>query len=175
MSRKGFPESYDVRRLVRFMADLKSGKAEVRTPVYSHLVYDIVPNEESVVRRPDIVIVEGLNVLQTRNGPGRTLRIFVSDFFDFSVYVDADEADVERWYIERFLTFRDTAFRDPSSYFHRYSSLSTEEAIETARSIWREINLVNLVENVRPTRERARLILTKGVDHSVQSVRLRKI
>jgi type I pantothenate kinase len=170
--RKGFPESYDVRRLVRFMADVKSGVAEVLAPVYSHLAYDIVPGEHQVVRRPDILIVEGLNVLQT--GSGRA-PLFVSDFFDFSIYVDAQETDLEQWYVERFLTLRDTVFKDPSSYFHRFAALSHEQAIETARGIWQSINLVNLRENVQPTRERAQLILEKGRDHAVRRVRLRKL
>jgi type I pantothenate kinase len=170
--RKGFPESYDVRRLLRFMADVKSGVPEVLAPVYSHLAYDIVAGEFQAVRRPDIVIVEGLNVLQT--GTGRA-PMFVSDFFDFSIYVDAHETDIEQWYVDRFLTLRDTVFRDPSSYFHRFSSLTTQEAQETARGIWRTINLVNLRENVLPTRERAHLILEKGRDHAVRTVRLRKL
>jgi type I pantothenate kinase len=170
MERKGFPESYDQRRLVRFMADLKSGAEEVSAPVYSHLAYDIVPGEHHVVRQPDIVIVEGLNVLQTGSGPSA----FVSDFFDFSIYVDANEADIEQWYVERFAALRDTVFRNPSSYFHRYATLTPGEATETARSIWRSINLVNLRQNVLPTRERAHLILEKGRDHAVRRVRLRK-
>ena len=188
--RKGFPESYDVRRLVQFLADMKSGVAEVQAPVYSHLAYDIVPGEYQVVRQPDIVIVEGLNVLQT--GTGRVRRrpvsdvdqgvstssreaMFVSDFFDFSIYVDASEADIEQWYVERFLTFRDTVFRNPSSYFHRYATLTQEEAVTTARQIWQATNLVNLRQNVLPTRERAHLILEKGRDHAVRRVKLRKI
>jgi type I pantothenate kinase len=170
--RKGFPESYDVRRLLRFMADVKSGEPEVLAPVYSHLAYDIVPGEFQAVRRPDIVIVEGLNVLQT--GTGRA-PMFVSDFFDFSIYVDAHDADIEQWYVERFLTLRDTVFRDPSSYFHRFSSLTMAEAQDTARGLWQTINLVNLRENVLPTRERAHLILEKGRDHAVRTVRLRKL
>ena len=174
--RKGFPESYDVRHLVRFMAEVKSGVDEVTAPVYSHLAYDIVPGERQVVRQPDIVIVEGLNVLQTGGGrAGRPMPMFVSDFFDFSIYVDAQEADIEQWYVERFLTFRETVFQNPSSYFHRYASLSPEEAVETARSIWRSINLVNLRQNVLPTRERAHLILEKARDHAVKRVRLRKL
>jgi type I pantothenate kinase len=173
--RKGFPESYDVRRLVRFMADVKAGVPEVMAPVYSHLAYDIVPGEYQVVRRPDIVIVEGLNVLQTGSGRGSKHPMFVSDFFDFSIYVDAQEADIEQWYIERFLRLRDTVFKNPSSYFHRYASLSSEEAVETARTLWRTINLVNLRENVLPTRERAHLVLEKGRDHAVRKVRLRKL
>jgi type I pantothenate kinase len=176
MERKGFPESYDVRRLVAFMTAVKLGGAAVRAPVYSHQAYDIVPGESQVVDRPDIVIVEGLNVLQTGEvGPGRPARIFVSDFFDFSIYVDADEADIEAWYIDRFLTLRETVFRDARSYFHRYASLTDEEAIATARGIWRTINGVNLRENIRPTRERARLVFEKGSDHAVRRVRLRRI
>ena len=184
--RKGFPESYDVRRLVRFMADVKSGVPEVLAPVYSHLAYDIVPGEYQAVRRPDILIVEGLNVLQT--GSGRAFldatrdtpsasrgALFVSDFFDFSIFVDAQETDLEQWYVERFLTLRDTVFKSPSSYFHRFAALSHEQATETARGIWQSINLVNLRENVQPTRERAHLILEKGRDHAVRRVRLRKL
>ena len=174
--RKGFPESYDLRRLVQFMADVKSGAAEVSAPVYSHLAYDIVPGERQVVRRPDIVIVEGLNVLQTGSGrAGQPMPSFVSDFFDFSIYVDADDEDIEQWYVERFLKLRDTVFRDPSSYFHRYAALSPEEAAATARGIWASINAVNLRENVRPTRERAHLILAKGRDHAVRRIHLRKL
>jgi type I pantothenate kinase len=176
MHRKGFPESYDVRRLVRFMADVKSGVGEVLAPVYSHLAYDIVPGEHQVVRQPDIVIVEGLNVLQTGSGrTGRQLPMFVSDFFDFSIYVDANEVDIEQWYVERFLTLRDTVFQNPSSFFHRYAKLTPEEAVVTARQIWQSVNLVNLRENVLPTRERAHIILEKGRDHAVRRVKLRKI
>lgn len=176
MERKGFPESYDVRRLVRFLADVKSGAPEVAAPVYSHLAYDIVPGESQVVRQPDIVIVEGLNVLQTGTGrAGKPLPMFVSDFFDFSIYVDANETDIEQWYVERFLALRETVFRNPSSYFHRYATLTPEEATATARTIWRSINLVNLRQNVLPTRERAHLILEKGRDHAVRRVRLRKL
>jgi type I pantothenate kinase len=167
--RKGFPESYDQRRLLRFMADVKSGVPEVAAPVYSHLAYDVVPGEFQVVRSPDIVIVEGLNVLQAGRG------VFVSDFFDFSIYVDANDDDIEQWYVERFLTLRETVFRNPSSYFHRYASLTAEEARQTALGIWREINLTNLRENVLPTRERAHLILVKGRDHAVRRVRLRNL
>jgi type I pantothenate kinase len=152
--RKGFPESYDVRKLVRFLADVKSGVPEVAAPVYSHLAYDVVPGEEKIVRQPDIVIVEGLNVLQTGSGSaGRPMPMFVSDFFDFSIYLDAHEADIEEWYIERFQALRRTVFTNPSSYFHRYAALSPEEAEATARHIWQTINLVNLRQNVLPTRE----------------------
>jgi type I pantothenate kinase len=142
---------------------------EASAPVYSHLAYDIVPGQFEVVRSPAIVIVEGLNVLQAGSG------VFVSDFFDFSIYVDAQESDIELWYIERFLMLRETVFRDPSSYFHRYAALSAEEAREAARQIWRSINLINLRENVLPTRERAHLILEKGRDHAIRKVKLRKI
>ena len=174
--RKGFPESYDVRRLVHFMAELKSGVPEVQAPVYSHLRYDIVPGEYQVVRRPDVVIVEGLNVLQTGSGrAGRPMPMFVSDFFDFSIYVDAAENDIEQWYIERFQTLRETVFTNASSYFHRYAALSPDESVETARRLWTTINLVNLRENILPTRERAHLILEKGRDHAVRRVRLRKL
>jgi type I pantothenate kinase len=176
MERKGFPESYDVRRLVRFLADVKAGCAEVSAPVYSHLTYDIVPGEQQLVSGPDILIVEGLTVLQTGDGrPESRPQLFVSDFFDFSIYVDARERDIERWFLERFLTLRDTAFRDPSSFFRHFAALSTEEAVEVASHIWRTINGVNLRENILPTRPRAHLILEKASDHSVQSVALRKL
>ena len=173
MARKGFPESYDVRSLIQFMADVKGAKGAVHAPVYSHQAYDIVPGEFQVVDRPDIVIVEGLNVLQTSVAGGA--RVFVSDFFDFSVYIDAGEAEIERWYVSRFLTLRETVFRHPSSYFHRYASLSDAEARGTAREIWRTINGVNLRENIAPTKDRARLILEKGADHTVRRIRLRQI
>jgi type I pantothenate kinase len=169
--RKGFPESYDVRRLLRFLADVKSGLPEVTAPVYSHLAYDIVPGEYQTVRQADVVIVEGLNVLQT----GSRHTMFVSDFFDFSIYVDANDADIEHWYVERFLKLRATVFQDPSSYFHRYAALTPDEATATARRIWATINLVNLQDNVLPTRERAHLVLEKGRDHAVRRVRLRMV
>jgi type I pantothenate kinase len=169
--RKGFPESYDVRRLLRFLSDVKSGLPEVTAPVYSHLAYDIVPAEYQTVRQPDIVIVEGLNVLQT----GSTHAMFVSDFFDFSIYVDANESDIEQWYIERFMKLRVTVFQDPSSYFHRYAMLDNSEAESTGRRIWQTINLVNLRENVLPTRDRAHLVLEKGRDHAVRRIRLRMV
>jgi len=173
--RKGFPESYDVRRLLRFLADVKSGLPEVAAPVYSHLAYDIVPGEFQTVRQADIVIVEGLNVLQTRSRQRKPPAMFVSDFFDFSIYVDANEADIEHWYVERFMKLRATVFQNPSSYFHRYAALSAAEAEATARRIWETINLVNLRENVLPTRERAHLVLEKGRDHAVRRVRLRMV
>ena len=179
LNRKGFPESYDVRRLVEFMADVKTAAGPVRAPVYSHQTYDIVPGEFQVVDRPDIVIVEGLNVLQrgtgSPDGKSPPERLFVSDFFDFSIYIDADERDIEAWYVARFLTLRETVFRDPGSYFHRFSRLNDLEAIETAREIWRTINGVNLRENIQPTREQARLILEKDGQHQVRRVRLRRI
>ncbi len=174
MHRKGFPESYDVRRLLEFLIDVKSGKARVAAPVYSHLTYDIVPGRAQEVNRPDIMILEGLNVLQT--GPGQQGRaLFVSDFFDFSIYIDASESDIESWYVDRFMTLRETVFTDTKSYFHRYAALSDPEARETAQRIWREINYPNLKENIEPTRERAHLILHKAADHDVTSVRLRKL
>jgi type I pantothenate kinase len=177
MRRKGFPESYDLRRLLQFVSDLKGGQPEARSPVYSHLSYDIVPGEETVLRQPDIVIVEGLNVLQSPVGDrGRAIPpVFVSDFFDFTVFVDAETSHIRQWYVERFFRLRGTAFRDPASYFHRYASLEDAEAEKVASSLWAEINEVNLRENILPTRERARLILRKGPDHSVAQVRLRKI
>ena len=175
LQRKGFPESYDRRALLRFVAEVKSGREEVIAPVYSHLTYDIVPGEQVVVRRPDVLIVEGLNVLAPPrvDAQGRS-GLAVSDFFDFSVYVDAKTDDVRRWYVDRFLRLRRTAFADPSSYFHRYAALSDDEAVETALAIWARTNEPNLVDNVRPTRGRATLVLTKGPDHAVTRVRLRK-
>ena len=174
MSRKGFPESYDTRRLVQFMADVKAGREEVHAPVYSHEVYDIVPGESQVVRRPDVVIVEGLNVLQTESA-GRTQRLFVSDFFDFSIYVDADEGQILQWYVERFMTLRATVFRSERSFFRRFADLSDEVAVATATQIWQDINGRNLVDNILPTRDRADLVLRKGADHRVEQVRLRKL
>lgn len=174
MARKGFPESYDVRRVFEFLIAVKSGAPRVTAPVYSHLTYDIVADTVQEVSRPDIMIFEGLNVLQTPpRQQGRALS--VSDFFDFSIYIDADERDIERWYIERFMTLRETVFTDAKSYFHRYASLSDSEARATARRIWREVNRVNLKENIEPTRERAHLILRKGPDHDISSVSLRKL
>jgi type I pantothenate kinase len=176
MSRKGFPESYDVRRLVQFMADLKSGRPEVEAPVYSHEAYDILPGRSQVVRQPDIVIVEGLNLLQTGNGRETgPPRSFVSDFFDFSIYVDAALEHIRQWYVDRFLTLRKTVFQNESSYFHRYAALSDDQARSTAAQIWESINAVNLMKNILPTRGRARLVLEKGEDHAVRSVKLRKM
>ena len=174
MHRKGFPESYDVRRALEFLIDVKSGKSHVTAPVYSHLTYDIVAGSVQEVNRPDIMIFEGLNVLQgPQRQQGRALA--VSDFFDFSIYIDADAADIERWYIDRFMTLRETVFTDLRSYFHRYSSLSDAEALATARRIWRDVNYVNLKENIEPTRERAHLILRKDAQHEIASVWLRKL
>jgi len=171
MNRKGFPESYDQRRLVHFLTEIKSGKSEVPAPVYSHLYYDIIEGAEKIVCQPDVLIVEGLNVLQSGHGS----RMFVSDFFDFSIYIDADEEIIENWYVARFLKLRETVFRNPESYFNRYSQLTREEAFEKAQSIWRQINGPNLRENIQPTRERAQLILRKGTGHSIEEVRLRKL
>jgi len=176
LQRKGFPESYDRRALLRFVVDIKSGRDEVEAPTYSHLVYDVVPDDPVVVRRPDIVIIEGLNVLQ----PARTTEdgrsgLALSDFFDFSVYVDAATADIRAWYVERFLRLRKTAFADPASYFSRYASLSGSEATATAEQIWDTINGPNLEQNIKPTRSRATLVLRKDRDHSVRYVRLRKL
>jgi len=176
LDRKGFPESYDVRRLMQFMTDVKAGAPSVDAPVYSHQSYDIIDGQRQIVDRPDILIVEGLNVLQTRDGqPGRPLRLFVSDFFDFSIYMDAEERDIEEWYVARFRTLRETVFRDPHSYFHRYAALSDAEAEATARRIWRTINGVNLRDNIAPTRDRARVVLFKDSDHAVRRVRMRRI
>jgi type I pantothenate kinase len=176
LHRKGFPESYDRKALLRFVIDIKSGKDEVEAPIYSHLGYDVVPDQKVVVRHPDIVIVEGLNVLQPARGreDGRT-GLAVSDFFDFSVYVDAAEADIRRWYTERFLRLRETAFRDPASYFARYAALSRDEAVSEAGRLWDTINGPNLEQNIQPTRSRATLVLRKDRDHSVRYVRLRKL
>lgn len=169
MGRKGFPESYNKRRLMRFVTEVKSGNPEVTAPVYSHNAYDIVPGEQQVVRQPDILILEGLNVLQT--GP----TLMVSDLFDFSVYVDAATAHIEQWYIDRFLKLRTTAFRQPGAHFARFVDLSEAEATREAREIWQSINLPNLVENILPTRVRASLVLRKGPDHAVERVRMRKL
>jgi len=176
MERKGFPESYDTGKLLRFLNAIKSGRAEVAAPLYSHLVYDVVPGEEVVIDRPDILIVEGLNVLQPARMPrdGKAVP-FVSDFFDFSIYLDAPEQDLQRWYVDRFLRLRHTAFRDPKSYFHRYAELDETAAIDVANGLWNRINLVNLRENVLPTRQRASLILRKGASHHIEEVALRRL
>jgi type I pantothenate kinase len=176
MERKGFPESYDRKALLRFVMDIKSGKDEVEAPTYSHLVYDVVPDKRVVVAHPDIVIIEGLNVLQPAGsrGDGRT-GLAISDFFDFSVYVDAATADIRTWYVDRFLRLRETAFRDPASYFARYGGLTEDEAVAEANRIWDSVNGPNLEQNVLPTRGRANLVLRKAADHSVRFVRLRKL
>ena len=176
MHRKGFPESYDRRALFQFVADVKSGRPQIEVPLYSHLVYDIVPDQFQLVDRPDILIIEGLTLLQRdADRPGHASRVVVSDFFDFSIYVDAAEEHLEQWYIDRFLRLRETAFRDPSSYFRRYADLTAEEATATARRIWREINGENLRANILPTRERAHLILEKGASHALERVYLRRM
>ena len=176
MERKGFPESYDVAALLAFLSNIKAGTSRVAAPVYSHLTYDIVPGETAVVDRPDILILEGLNVLQPRVLPkdGKAVP-FVSDFFDFSIYLDADEDALRAWYIERFMRLKETRFRDPRSYFHGYASLGDEEAEEVAAGLWERINLVNLHENIVPTRPRADLILRKDPQHAVKEVALRKV
>ncbi|WP_051515961.1 type I pantothenate kinase [Candidatus Blastococcus massiliensis] len=176
MSRKGFPESYDRRALLRFLADVKSGREEVFAPVYDHRAYDIVPDRRQAVDRPDILVVEGLNVLQAgRRADGTAPEVFASDFFDFSVYVDAAEADIQRWYVERFLALRRTAFADTSAFFHRFADLTDEQAQETALGIWTAVNGPNLRTNIAPTRSRARLVLQKAADHSVRRILLRKL
>lgn len=172
MERKGFPESYDRRALLEFLTEVKSGAAEVRAPFYSHMRYDIVPDARVVVRRPDVVIVEGLNVLQPPPAPN---DVAVSDLFDFSIYVDADPSHIEKWYVDRFLALRQGAFANPSSYFNVFAQLTDDEAVTTALGYWRDINMPNLIENVMPTKHRATLVLNKGVDHSVESVLLRKL
>jgi len=176
MERKGFPESYDVGALLAFLTDIKAGRPKVAAPVYSHLTYDIVPGKTIVVDRPDILILEGLNVLQPRDLPkdGKAVP-FVSDFFDFSIYLDADEQSLRTWYIERFMRLKETRFRDPRSYFHDYADLGEEEAKAIAARLWERINLVNLRDNILPTRPRADLILRKGADHAVKDVALRRL
>ena len=176
MERKGFPESYDLPALLAFLSEIKAGAPRVTAPLYSHLVYDIVPSERVVIEAPDILIVEGLNVLQAPRLPrdGKAVP-FVSDFFDFSVYIDAEERDIHRWYVDRFERLRATAFRDPSSYFHRYAMIPEEEALAIAERLWSRINLLNLKDNIVPTRPRADLILSKGAHHLVERVALRRL
>lgn len=169
MHRKGFPESYDRRKLLRFVTEVKSGAKEAAAPIYSHVSYDVVPGKYHLVRQPDILIVEGLNVLQT--GP----RLMVSDLFDFSIYVDARIEDIEGWYVNRFLALRETAFRDPNSHFHHYAALSDRDTRAAAQDLWNTINRPNLIENILPTRPRATLVLRKDADHSINRLRLRKI
>jgi type I pantothenate kinase len=176
IQKKGFPASYDLPLLLSFLSDIKAGRRHVRAPVYSHLSWDIVPNQWQEIDQPDILIVEGVNVLQTGRLPhdGKAVPV-VSDFFDFSVYIDADEVVLREWYVRRWLTLRDTAFTDPKSYFHRYALLSDEEATATANAIWERTNLANLEENILPTRPRATLILKKGADHVIETVALRRL
>ncbi|MEM8812637.1 MAG: type I pantothenate kinase [Pseudomonadota bacterium] len=176
MGKKGFPESYDLPHLLQFLSDVKAGMAHVEAPVYSHLKYDIVPGKFDVIDRPDILIVEGLNVLQTSRLPkdGKAVP-FVSDFFDFSIYLDANETAISRWYIDRFMDLRETRFRDPRSYFHKYSEVGESEAMDLALQLWNGINRKNLLENILPTRPRADLIMTKGDNHLIETVALRKI
>jgi type I pantothenate kinase len=176
MNRKGFPESFDTARLLNFLHEVKSGKEKVEAPVYSHFHYDIMPDQTNIVDRPDILIVEGLNVLQPARLPKDGLAIpFVSDFFNFSIYLDADAKVIEEWYITRFMRLREIAFRDPAAYFHRYALLTPDEARAKALEIWSSINEKNLNENILPTRQRARLILRKVPDHRVETVSLRRI
>lgn len=176
MERKGFPESYDIKAILEFLSAIKAGLHDVQAPVYSHLAYDVVPNKFVTIHRPEILIFEGINVLQTRELPkdGKAVP-FVSDFFDFSIYIDAPENMIHRWYVERFMRLRETAFQDPRSFFHKYSHLTEEEALDTADELWTSINLKNLRENILPTRPRADLILRKGEDHFVEEVALRKL
>lgn len=175
MKKKGFPQSYDMHRLVKFVSDLKSGVPNVTAPVYSHLIYDVIPDGDKTVAQPDILILEGLNVLQSgMDYPHDPHHVFVSDFVDFSIYVDAPEELLQTWYINRFLKFREGAFTNPDSYFHNYAKLSEDEAINTATSLWKEINWLNLKQNILPTRERASLIMTKSANHAVEQVRIRK-
>lgn len=176
MERKGFPESYDTQKLLHYLSDIKAGKRNVAAPVYSHLVYDVVPGEEIYVDRPDILILEGLNVLQPARLPRDGSDIpFVSDFFDFSIYLDADEDLLHEWYVTRFMRLRETAFRDPQSYFRKYASVSEGEALQMAERLWSRINLTNLRENVLPTRRRADLVLCKGRSHLIEEVSLRRL
>ena len=176
MEKKGFPESYDVGQLLRFLSDIKSGLGSVRAPIYSHLTYDVVEGEYTAIDRPDILVFEGINVLQTRDLPedGAAVPV-VSDFFDFSIYIDADEMLIHKWYVDRFMRLRETAFRNPDSFFHRYSQLTDDAALAIAEGLWANINLKNLRENILPTRPRADLILHKGTNHLVQEVALRKL
>jgi type I pantothenate kinase len=176
MERKGFPESYDRARFVSFLADIKSGKPKVAAPTYSHLVYDVMPGEEIIVDRPDILIVEGLNILQPGELPrdGKPI-LFASDFLDFSIYIDTEEAHLRQWFVDRFLKLRETAFKDPDSFFHQFSRLTETEAVKMAVDVWTGINLPNLVENILPTRGRADLILTKAANHTISNVSLRRV
>ena len=176
MNRKGFPESYDTTAILRFLSAIKAGQPNVQAPLYSHMTYDVLPDEFRTIDRPDILIFEGINVLQSRDLPadGKIVPM-VSDFFDFSIYIDADEDRIHDWYVTRFMRLRQTAFRDPSSYFHRYASISEEDALETAEGLWQNINLKHLRRNILPTRPRADLILRKGDNHLIETVALRKL
>ena len=176
MDRKGFPESFDTERLLRFLGNIKSGVVRVAAPVYSHFQYDVLPGQEVIIEQPDILIVEGLNILQPAEMPkdGTTVP-FVSDFIDFAIYIDADVGVIEQWYLARFMRLRSTAFRDPGAYFHKYAAISPDEARRTALGLWRNINLKNLEQNILPTRRRAQLILQKGQDHRVKAALLRKL
>lgn len=175
-ARKGFPESYDRARFVRFLSDVKSGRKNIGVPQYSHLVYDVLPDEQTIVDQPDILIVEGLNILQTGDLPtDGTAAAFASDYLDFAIYMDAEEAHLRQWFIERFFRLRDTAFKDPNSFFHQFLKLSEQEAREMAIDVWENINLPNLTQNILPTRSRADLILTKRQDHTIGEVALRKL
>ncbi|MEN3929635.1 type I pantothenate kinase [Microvirga sp. W0021] len=176
MERKGFPESYNTNALLEFLHDIKSGKRNVKAPLYSHLVYDVLPDEHTIIDQPDILIIEGLNVLQPARLPRDGSFIpFVSDYFDFSIYLDANEDDLHTWYINRFMKLRTTAFLDPKSFFRRYAELSDIEAYEVADDLWKSINLTNLRENILPTRQRANLILRKGSNHHIEEVSLRRL
>ncbi|MDR3764533.1 MAG: type I pantothenate kinase [Acidobacteriota bacterium] len=176
MERKGFPESYDLRAMLDFMISVRQGNGMLKVPVYSHDSYDIVPNEFLEIRRPEVLILEGLNLLQMNLlGESRRPKIFASDMIDISIYVDAEETDIRRWYLERFMLLKNTAFRNPRSFFHRYAEMSEADAIEFATDVWEKINLVNLVSNVAPTRERAQIVMQKGSDHRVHEVWLRRI
>lgn len=175
LNKKGFPESYDAKRLLSFLASVKSGRETLEVPVYSHLYYDVIKDEIQTIDRPDILIVEGINVLQVTTGKKTRRRVFVSDFFDFSIYVDASERDLREWYLERFKKLQQTAFLDPGSYFHKYASYPEKKLLKFANKVWDEINLLNLEQNILPTRFRADLILEKGECHFVRGVRIRKI
>ncbi len=176
MNRKGFPESYDLNALLQFLVDVKSGKNGVKAPVYSHQLYDVIPNEYITVNKPDILILEGLNILQMGTQKlGQQLSLFVSDFFDFSIFVDADADVIQKWYVDRVVKFSQTTFRDPNVYFHYLSKMKPEKVSQFAAHVWKEINEVNLFQNILPCRDRAQLILKKGFDHSVLQVKLRKL
>jgi len=176
MDKKGFPESYNVKELLRFLSDIKAGKTKVKAPLYSHVHYDVLPDKYAIIDRPDILIFEGINVLQSSDLVKDGVAVpFVSDYFDFSIFIDAEEADVEKWYMDRFMRLRDTAFRDPASFFHRYSQISDKQARDYGQSLWNDINSLNLHENILPTRPRADLVLKKGSNHLVEHVALRKL